>query len=101
MQTMAIVSGFSELKDLLIRTYNIERSRAEVRLYFTEDQDQLLMHDYHDHKKLIVLATSISRKELRKSLKGFAAQLCELALSEVEPSKFLNRRFTSDGFFTV
>lgn len=51
MQQQQLISGFSELKDLLIRTYNIEKDREFVRLYFSECDNQLLMYDYDDHTR--------------------------------------------------
>jgi len=46
MQQRELISGFSELKDLLIRTYKFEKEREFVRLYFSEYKNELLMHDY-------------------------------------------------------
>jgi hypothetical protein len=99
MKTTSAVSGFSELKELLIRTYKIERPAIEVRLYFTEEENALLMHDYDDHKKVIVLSNNIKTKHLSKALLGNARLLCFEALKTELPAVDLNNGFLLCGHF--
>lgn len=40
MKQTELVSGFSELKDLLIRTYRMQEDRQGVKLYFSPIWDQ-------------------------------------------------------------
>ena len=65
------VSSFSELKDLLIRTFQIERDRAFVKLHFSENGTELLMHDYDDHKKALALSRDMMNLDIREGLNGF------------------------------
>ena len=75
MQQREIVSGFSDLKDLLIRTYKINRDRELVKLCFTEKDNELLMHDYDDHKKVICLCSNIKNRLIRNILAPKASLL--------------------------
>ena len=99
MQTMSAVSGFTELKDLLIRTYNIDRPKEEIRLWFTVLEDLLIMHDYQDHQKSIVLINSIQAKAFKKLKLNHATELLEEALETNKPDVFLNDGFLLHGFF--
>jgi hypothetical protein len=99
MQQLESVTGFSELKDMLIRTYEIERSRELIKLYFSEQDQMLLMHDYDDHNKAIHLCFSIKEKLLRKHLTHNARKLIEDSLEEPSPSNYLNTQFQLYGFF--
>ncbi|MBC7420192.1 MAG: hypothetical protein H7328_05640 [Bdellovibrio sp.] len=87
MQQTELVGGFSELKDLLIKTYRIERPQELVRLYFTAVEDELLMHDYNDHAKLIGLGT-IERPSASKSLSHNASKVVRAALETGDPVFF-------------
>ena len=77
MQQREIVSGYSELKDLLIRTYQIERRREFIKLYFTEKNNRLLMHDYNDHKKFIELVEEIDTKIVSTKLTNSARRISQ------------------------
>jgi hypothetical protein len=99
MNTSSAVSGFSELKELLIRTYKIERPSIEVRLHFSELEGQLLMHDYDDHKKVIVLSNSFIAKSLSAALIGNARELCLESLEAESPAADLNDGFLLYGYF--
>lgn len=70
-----MVVGFSELKELLIQTYTIDRDRVFVKLHFSEQNDELIMHDYDDHKKMITLIPSLKEKFIWRGLQGKAHQL--------------------------
>ncbi len=99
MQQREFVSGFSELKDLLIRTYRIERSRDLVKLYFSDTGDELLMHDYDIHDNVISLSSNIQRKAVWEGLTGSAQLVVIESLSQTSPSRFLNDGFKLYGFF--
>ncbi len=99
MPQIDMITGFSDLKDLLIRTYNIQKPREFIRLYFTLDNDYLLMHDFHDHKKVITLCFSINSKILRKGLTIKSQKLVMNSLNQNIPSEFLNNEFQLNGFF--
>ena len=96
---MEIVSGFSELKDLLIHTFKVTRNREFVRLYFTELDNELLMHDYADHKKVIVLSLDIESQDIPKEIPLRARRLIQNSLMQKGASDFLNRGFQLHGFF--
>lgn len=99
MQQKELVSGFSELKDLLIRTYKIDRDRSLVKLYFSEKDDLLLMHDYDDHKKSLALSLSISNRDIGTGLTGHSYNLVAESLLQPNPTEFLNIGFKLNGFF--
>ena len=100
MQQRELVSGFSDLKDLLIRTYKIDRDRSLVMLYFTEADDQLLMHDYDDHNKVITICSNLKNKFIKRDVFTVRAIfVVENALDQDDPSVFLNSSFKLNGFF--
>jgi hypothetical protein len=99
MQTASAVSGFSELKGLLIRTYKIEKPPMEVRLHFSQTENLLLMHDYDDHKKVIVLSDNTKGKNLSDFLTGNARKLCFDAVRTQSPAAHLNAGFLLYGYF--
>lgn len=99
MEQRELVSGFSDLKELLIRTYKIDRPRELVKLYFTEKHGALLMHDYDDHKKEIALAEGFQMRRLNPKLTLRANALVIEALQNENPEKFLNLEFDLNGFF--
>ena len=99
MKQIEIVSGFSELKDLLIRTYKIKRSSELIKLYFTFQDQQLYMHDYDDHKMAVLLASDIAGKEISGQVTHNALRLVKASLKENNPSDFLNEGFKLNGFF--
>lgn len=99
MQQRELVSGFSDLKNILIRTYKIDRDRELVKLYFTERDSELLMHDYDDHKKVICLCTNLKNKFIRNDLVSKARLLVEESLMQANPAQFLNLEFQLNGFF--
>ncbi len=100
-KTTAELAGFSELKDLLIRTYRIDKARESVRLYFTEYQNQIFLHEYKDHNKKILLVVNIREKEISGRAVGLARQICIEALKHKKPADFLNEGFLSAGFFRL
>ena len=99
MRQQELVSGFSELKDLLITTYRIEQPRELVKLYFSETTNELLMHDYDDHSKFIILSFKLQDRLSRTGLTLYASRLVILALNHPSPSIFLNHNFKLYGFF--
>lgn len=99
MRQQNLVSGFSELKDLLITTYKIEKPRELVQLYFSQSGMELLMHDYDDHKKVMHLCFDIRKKQTKIGLKTYAERLVNEALTHHLPSAFLNHNFKLYGFF--
>lgn len=99
MQQREFISGFSELKDLLIRTYNIKKEREFVRLYFSEHDNQLLMHDYNDHKRAISLCADLKQKSIRSGLSVYSKRLVTESLKFPKSSVFLNKEFQLHGFF--
>lgn len=101
MQQRELISGFSELKDLLIRTYNIKKERELVRLYFSVSKNELLVHDYDDHKGVISLCANLARKQIRNGLSAGIRRLVTESLEHSSPSEFLNKEFQLNGFFKV
>jgi hypothetical protein len=99
MQPRKIISGLSDLKQLLIRTYSIERSRALVKLHFTEKNNELLMHDYDDHNKVLILIRKIDDRQIRAGLTANAHGVVKESLNYPSPSEFLNTSFKLNGFF--
>ena len=65
MHQRVVMSGFSDLKDLLIRTYKIDKDQGLVKLYFTEENNRLLMHDYDDHERVIYLCSNLKNKLIK------------------------------------
>jgi hypothetical protein len=101
MEQRETVSGFSELKDLLIRTYQIEKSREFVRLFFSESDGALIMHDFDDHNKTIHLCFDIKKRSIQKNLTNNAKQLVIESLDQPSPSQYLIDEFQLYGFFRV
>ncbi len=99
MQDRELVNGFSELKDLLIREYKIDRDRSSVKLFFSEKDNSLIMHDYNDHKKVLILSFNIIKKEIWRGLSNYAQRLVMEALNSDSPSHFLIESFRLYGFF--
>ncbi len=93
MQQTHIISGFSELKDLLIEQFKVKRPREMIRLHFTISRDRLLIHDYSCHQNAITIVHSIRQKHLNTKLKGNAKILCLEALAQPYPALFLNEYF--------
>ncbi len=101
MHQTQIMSGFSELKDLLIERFQIERPRETIRLHFTINLDRLLVHDYSYHKNAITIVHSVRQINLNISLKGNAKLLCLEALTRPDPAQYLNEEFQLYGFFRL
>jgi hypothetical protein len=99
MQSIEIVSGYSDLKTLLVRTYKIDRPVEFIRLFFSESQNELLLHDYDDHKKIIHICYSIKMKDIRPRLSRNSNQLILESLNQKSPAQFLNDGFKLYGFF--
>lgn len=99
MQQRQLVSGFSDLKDLLIQTYKIDRANELIKLYFTEKDSELLMHDYDDHKKVICLCANLKNKFIKDILSPKAKLLIEESFMHSNPAYFLNVEFQLNGFF--
>ncbi len=99
MQQRELVSGFSELKDLLIRTYKIERNREFVKLYFSEKDNELLMHDYDDHKNSVALSRNMNDEDISHGLTANAHRLVRESLNHASPAGFLIEEFQLNGFF--
>ena len=99
MQQREVVSGFSDLKDLLIRTYKIEKEREFLKLYFTEKANELLMHDFNDHQRKIGICLDVKRKIIKDTLSPIAKLLVKESLLHTDPAKFLNDEFKLYGFF--
>jgi hypothetical protein len=94
-----LVSGFSELKDILIRAYGIDRPRNRIKLYFTEGENELHMHDDSDHKKIVPLVDNLREKYILPFNEKKATALIRESLNHNEPALFLNEEFESYGFF--
>jgi hypothetical protein len=101
MKATSAVSGFSELKELLIRTYKIERPSNEVRLHFSQEGNELLMHDCDDHQKVITLSNKIKDKRLSNLITGNARMICMEALEAEFPAAYLNDRFLLYGYYRL
>lgn len=99
MQERVLISGFSELKDLLIKTYKLERSREYVRLYFSEKYNMLCMHDYDNHKNVIVISFDLENKFIKETITGNAYRIVKESLNYTSPAEFLNNGFKLSGFF--
>ena len=99
MKQRELVSGFSELKDLLIRIYKIDRDREFVKLYFSEKDNELLMHDYDEHEKVLDMSRDITNKQIRDGLNTNSHNLIQESLLYNKPSEFLNNGFKLNGFF--
>lgn len=99
MQQRELVSGFSELKFILINTYKIDQSPELVKLYFTEIEGSLLMHDYNDHNKVIHLSFNFKKKEVSRGVTGKALKVVKESFNHKVPSNYLNLNFQLYGFF--
>ncbi len=100
MQSTEIMSGFSDLKDILISTYKIELSKNKLRLYFSLHNGELFMHDHQNHARQITLSPDI-RKKFVGPLHGKkpAQRLVKHSLEQENPADFLNDLFLLNGFF--
>ncbi|MBC7420838.1 MAG: hypothetical protein H7328_08920 [Bdellovibrio sp.] len=99
MEYRELMYGFSDLKDLMIENYQIERGREFVKLYFTEQREWLFVHDYDDHKKQMYICNNVKDKKIRKGLSDRAQKLTREALKYSSPAQFLNSGFLLYGFF--
>ncbi len=99
MQQLELVTGFSELKDMLIRKYKIERSRNLTKLYFSEKENSLLLHDYDDHRRTITLCSNLKSGTISDDLGLNAVLLVSESLKHPSPAEFLIREFQLNGFF--
>ena len=101
MHQIQIISGFSELKDLLIEQFQVKRPREMIRLHFTISRDRLLVHDYNNHQNVIPIVHSALQRDLNIHLKGNAKTLCLEALTHPDPALYLNEEFQLYGFFRL
>ncbi len=100
MQNRQIVSGFSELKDLLIKKYKIGESRENIRLHFSMSGADLYLHNYRRHEEKIKLARIVAGKMANNLiLRSNARDLVDVALKEKGPAEYLNQQFQLNGFF--
>ena len=99
MEQLEIMSGFHDLKDLLIISYKLTKNRDSIKLHFTEYKNELLMHDYDDHKKLVQISRNVASRATAAVLSNRAQYLIEESLRHKSPSKFLNDQFQLYGFF--
>ena len=96
MQQKDLVVGFSDLKDILIHTYKIEKPREQVRLYFSIITADLWMHDYDDHaKKVALLQGGLNRLPYD----SFGWRLVNFVKKSRKPDALLNDLFQLYGFF--
>lgn len=100
MEQTEFVVGFSELKDLLIDKYKILAPREHLRLYFTESNNQLIIHDYRSHLKQLVLSRNVKSGQTMEFLERMALKVIQLSLLSSSPSKMLNENFLLYGYFT-
>ncbi len=100
-EQMKIVAGFSELKDLLIRTHRIQKNKELIKLYFNAENNQLLMHDYDEHTKAIILISRLDKNEISNFSGHKARILVKYSLSFPNPALFLNEEFKLSGFFRI
>lgn len=89
----------SDLKKLLIRTYKLEKSAEFIKLHFSVNDNELLMHDYDDHRKTLTLVRKIDTKKIRLGLTTNSHNLIKESLYHSKPAEFLNMGFKLNGFF--
>ncbi len=99
MQQTEFIVGFSELKDLLIETYKIDLPRDQIRLFFAEIDNTLLLHDYLNHKRSVLLSSNIHQKRSPNVRKKIALKIIFLALDSADPALFLNESYLLYGYF--
>lgn len=100
MEQTEFVVGFSELKDLLIDKYKIQTPREELRLYFTVTSNQLLMHDFKNHNRIVLLSGDVFRKYVERIPMNTAAKLIRYSIESKMPADMLNDHFMLYGYFT-
>lgn len=93
------VSGFSELKNILIRTYEIEKPKVQIKLHFTVLDNELRMHDYDDHSKVVNLSDDILGKQVIEFPERQAVEIIKMALEQGDPLDYLRDGFLLYGFF--
>ena len=98
MQQREIISGFSELKTLLIETYKIDKAPEFIKLYFTMESGDLHVHNYDNHNQSIILYLA-PVEIISVFLKNSSFKLVEYSLKQKYPAKFLNEGFKLYGFF--
>jgi hypothetical protein len=98
MQQTTVMGGFSDLKDILIKHHNIQTPKQEIRLYFSNKENQLLLHNYHKHAQFIVLVVDSKAVTTFESARINA--LIKYAVgNSTNPDRLLNDLFLSVGFF--
>lgn len=75
------------------------QQREFVRLYFSECKNELLMHDFNDHNKIVSLCIDLKKKNILNSLTMNAYRLVDESLRHISPSEFLIKEFQLNGFF--
>ena len=99
MKQLDKISGFTELKDMLIRTYLINRSHDLVKLFFSERKNALYVHDYDDHSKALRICNNIELEYIPHGLPPNVFRLANESLKHASPAEFLINEFKLSGFF--
>ncbi|MBC7421677.1 MAG: hypothetical protein H7328_13190 [Bdellovibrio sp.] len=99
MEPRELMYGFSDLKKLLIQTYQIDQPPEVVKLYFSEGDNALVVHDYDDHRKQLFLSLDVFNKLARPELPLKVINLVNESLKQSHPANFLNNEFLLNGFF--
>ncbi len=99
MQPREFMYGFSDLKQLLVKTYDIQVARDLVKLHFSETDNTLIMHDYNDHKKQVLLSFDLLNMTVAEKLTVKSKRLVREAFTHNDPAAFLNSEFRLYGFF--
>jgi hypothetical protein len=108
MELIKVMSGFKDLKALLLTTYPDAGPAHELRLWFKQNSGMLSVHNYYNHDQQIIIAI-INEKYLEIKLVNLQAnsngeQIIYWA-SEQNKSKtntvaeFLNQQFELCGSF--
>lgn len=74
MRQRHLVSGFSELKNLLIQKYDIKEDRMKLRLHFTMRDGELFVHNYKLHHQQIQLTEMLYGKPENKMQRNSRAR---------------------------
>ena len=97
MQQKDLVVGFSDLKDILIQTYKIEKPRDQIRLYFSFVGTELRMHDYEDHEKAVTVISDAG--DIQPKPGSFGWRLINFAKKVKTPRFYSMNFFNYTAFF--
>ena len=99
-----IMAGFSEIKTQLRTKTNLNKTLADLQLWFSNEGDVLYAHDFHDHEKCMALAVYNGSKSIWRVIflgNAYGREVIEYAIGGIGPERSatkLNSMYNSHGY---